>query len=238
MKKLLPFLLVVLFLACTFEYGDGEDSEREMPDLIMENVVYIRVRSSDPIARFQAERAERFENIGLMKLQNFSFEQYGEKGAEANTFGSAGFASIDIESGDVFMENSVRLEIETENIVLETDQLDWKEEDRILTTRPDDEVRIFQDTGTSFTGIGLRVDARRQAWEFFGIVTGTYVSEEDESEEITDSEETETREFEQVPVIIDQIDEEELPEIREPVTEEKEQIIGEEGEVLSIDELK
>jgi len=173
-------VLCSLFISCTFDYGETDSSERTLPDLVMKNVEYVRVRSADPIARFQAERAERFEKQGIMRLQNFSFEQFGERGTEVNAYGSAGFASIDIGSGDIFMDNGVRLEVESEDIIIDTKQLEWKDEARMISSGENDEVYIFQKSGTSFSGIGLRADARRRTWDFTGAVRGTYIHEDDD----------------------------------------------------------
>jgi len=216
MKKaifLLSGLLIFLVCACTFEYDDDGDSNRETPDLVMINVEYVRVRSSDPIARVQAERAERFEGRGIMVLHNATFEQFGEKGSEINSFGMAGSASIDIDSGDVFMSNGVRLEIESEDIILETNQLDWRDDPRILSSGERDEVRIFQENGTNFTGIGLRADARSRSWVFSGAVSGTFISEDEE-------EDSEERELER------EARREELRQLR--IDREAEQVIYEE----------
>jgi len=178
----LYILLISLFTACTFDYGETGDSERENPDLIMENVEYVRIRSSDPIARFQAERAERYEIQGVMKLHNFSFEQYGEKGEEVNAIGKAGYAAVQIESGDIFMDNGVRIEVASEDIILETKQLEWKDEPKTLDSGAENEVTIYQESGTNFIGIGLHVNARNRTWEFFGNVIGTFISDEEEEE--------------------------------------------------------
>jgi len=187
MKKIVIILLhitiVSFFSACTFDYGETGATERENPDLIMENVEYVRIRSSDPIARFKAERAERYEKQGVMKLHNFSFEQYGEKGTEVNALGEAGYASVNIESGDIFMDNGVRIEVESEDIILETKQLEWKDEPRTLASGAQNEVNIYQKSGTHFIGIGLFVNARNRTLEFSGNVHGTFVSEEEEEEE-------------------------------------------------------
>jgi len=185
------FSLVILLtaLGCTFDYGELESSERTLPDMIMENVDYVRIRSSDPIARIQAERVERYEKQGIMKLQNFTFEQFGERGEEVNASGMAGLASVDIESGDISMVNGVKIDVESEDIIIETFQLDWKDETRLLSSGEDDDVFIFQENGTSFKGIGLRVDTRRRDWEFTGIVSGTYIFEDDDeadSEDVSD----------------------------------------------------
>jgi len=175
--------LFLLLGACTFDYGESESSGDDLPDLVMENVEYVRVRSSDPIARFQAERAERYEKQGLMKLKNIIFEQYGERGEEVNTFGKAGNASVDIETGDIFMDMGVRIKVESEDITIETFQLEWKDEQRTISSGEEDKVNIYRDDGTSFTGIGLRADARKRTWEFSGRAGGTFVQEDEDEVE-------------------------------------------------------
>jgi len=185
-------LIFLVFLAgCTFDYGENGSSEREMPDLVMANVEYVRIRAADPIARFEAERAERYEKQGLMKLEKFSFEQFGERGEEVNAMGKAGNASVNIRSGDIFMNNGVRLEVESEDIIIETFQLDWKDEKRLLSSGEQDKVNIYQQNGTSFTGIGLLVNTRARTWEFSGEAIGNYVYEEEEDEMETSSAEDE-----------------------------------------------
>jgi len=176
-------LFFLITLSCTFDYGETESEERELPDLVMLNVEYIRVRSADPIARVQAERAERYEKQGVMKLENFTFEQYGDRGHEVNTQGGAGNASVDINSGDIMMTNGVRLEVESEDIIIETNQLEWKDETHILSTGEEDDVDIYRENGTHFIGTGLTANARTRLFEFLGGVGGTYIQEDDEDEE-------------------------------------------------------
>jgi LPS export ABC transporter protein LptC len=186
MKKievLTGFIILFLLLGCTFDYGEKEPSGEEQPGLIMENVEYIRVRSADPRARFKAERAERYENQGIMRIQNMTFEQYGDRGKEINALGSAGYASVEIQSGDIFMDQNVRIDVETDDISIETYQLEWREEPHILSTPEENEVNIYQDNGTSFTGIGLYVETRSRQWEFKGDVGGLFVHDDDEEEE-------------------------------------------------------
>jgi len=174
------FIILLIFAGCTFDYGELEPAERDLPDLIMENVEYVRVRSADPIARFEAERAERYEKQGLMKLRKFSFEQYGDRGTTVNATGIGGNASADINSGDVFMNNGVWIEVESEDIIIETFQLDWKDEEKILSSGKNTEVTISQQNGTNFTGIGLLANTRERTWEFLGDSGGSYVFEDNE----------------------------------------------------------
>jgi len=174
------FFFLFSLSSCTFDYGEPDASNVEMPDLVMRNVEYVRVRSADPIAKIQAEQAERYDKQGIMKLQQYSFEQYGNRGNEVNSSGSGGNAEVNIDSGDIFMDNGVRLEVASEDIILETFQLEWKDKTRIFSTGEDNDVYISRQNGTIFKGVGLSADARKRTWEFVGEVSGTYIQDDDE----------------------------------------------------------
>ena len=190
-SSLLCFLLFALLMSCTFDYG-SQESDKNQPDVIMESVEYVRMRSADPQARFQAERAERYEERGIMELLNFSFEQFGSQGDDVNAYGRAGSGSVDIDSGDIRMDNMVRIEVESEDIVIETLWLEWKDKDRLLFGGDEEEVIVQQQNGTIFNGVGFRADARRRTWEFSSNVGGTYIHEDDEEEEVEEESDGET----------------------------------------------
>jgi LPS export ABC transporter protein LptC len=182
------FPLLFSLFSCSFDYGNQEGVDKNQPDLIMENVEYVRVRSADPQARFQAERLERYEERGIIELRNFSFEQFSSGGEEINASGRAGSASVEINSGNIRMDNDVRIDVETEDLAIETKWLEWKDKERTLTGGEKEAVNIYQESGTAFTGTGFHADARRRTWEFDGNVSGTYIYDDDEDE--TNIEET------------------------------------------------
>ena len=183
----LLLLLPLLCASCSFDYGNQDGADKGQPDIVMENVEYVRVRSADPQARFQAELLERYEERRIMELRNFSFEQFGNRGEDINAYGRAGSASVEIDSGDIRMDDGVRIDVDSEDLAIETQWLEWKDKDRILTSGEEDEVNVFQKDGTSFTGIGLHADARRRTWEFKGSVEGSYTYEEAEEESDTEA---------------------------------------------------
>jgi len=177
------------FINCSFDYGAPASSGSELPDLVMINVEYIRVKSSDPIAKFNAERAERYEKQGVMKLENLSFEQYGgEDGTEVNVTGQMGYASVTIQSGDIFMDNGVILEVESEDVVIDTAQLEWKDETRILSSNEENIVNISRQNGTNFSGTGIVMNSRKRSWEFLGAAGGTYIHVDDDADESAEME--------------------------------------------------
>jgi LPS export ABC transporter protein LptC len=174
-------LLIVLLASCSFNYGN-EGSDKSQPDIVMENVEYVRMRSADPQARFQAERAERYEERRIMELLNFSFEQFGSQVEDVNASGRAGSGTVEIDSGDIRMDNTVRIEVESEDIAIETLWIEWKDNDRVLFGGNEEEVVIQQKNGTTFTGIGFRADAGRRTWGFSGSVEGTFIHDDDKEE--------------------------------------------------------
>jgi len=189
LRVLHGFIFFFLLSSCSFDYGNQDGADKNQPDIIMENVEYVRVRSADPQARFLAERLERYEERGIIELRNFSFEQFGSGGEEVNAYGRAGSASVEIDSGDIRLDDGVRIDVDTEDLAIETQWLEWKDKDRTLTGGEEEEVSIYQESGTAFTGIGFHADARRRTWEFAGNVSGTYIQDDDEEEE-SDAEET------------------------------------------------
>jgi LPS export ABC transporter protein LptC len=174
--------LCFLFLACSFDYGGAGGADKKQADIVMDNVEYVRVRSLDPQARLQAERVERYEERRVMELKNFSFEQFGNHGEEINASGRAGSALFEIDSGDIRMEDGVRLEVDSEDIAIETEKLEWKDKERTLTGGAGEEVHVFQDNGTSFTGVGFQSNARSRSWSFSDTVSGTYIHDDDDDE--------------------------------------------------------
>jgi len=181
-RKILYFFcvfLVLILCSCTFDYGDKESFGDDIPDLVMVNVEYVRVRSADPLARIQAELFERYDRQNVMKLQNIVFEQYGERGEEVFVYGKAGNAVVNIGSGDIIMDMNVNMEVKTEDVMLETRSIEWKDEPRHLFSGENEIVRIYRSNGTRFSGTGLFINARMRAWDIFHNASGVFIHDDD-----------------------------------------------------------
>ena len=96
----LPYALLsaLLFAACSFDYSSVSGSENEKADIVMEDIEYVRVRGGDPLVRFRAEYAERWEERQIMNLREFSFEQMEDRGDNIDAEGRAGAAVVQLES--------------------------------------------------------------------------------------------------------------------------------------------
>lgn len=180
---LFPLFTALLLAGCSFDYGSSLSGEEETPDIIMNDVDYVRIRDGEPQVRFKAELAERYEESRIMELKNFSFEQFERRGGEVNAAGRAGEAHVELDSGNINLGGGVTLAVESEDVVIETGKLDWKDEERDLSGSESDEVRINRANGTSFSGWGFSANARSRAWGFSGGISGTYIHDDDEEEE-------------------------------------------------------
>jgi LPS export ABC transporter protein LptC len=176
--SLLTFMLI--FFGCTFDYGNVPAEDNGMPDITMNDVEYVRVRNAEPVVRFQAQRAERYEKRQLMELRDFSFEQFGNNGEEVNVAGRAGTASVELESGNIRLGGGVSIAVDSEDITMETESLDWQDKERSLSGEAEGPVKILRENGTSFTGWGLTANTRSRTWEFSGGVEGTYIQDDEE----------------------------------------------------------
>jgi LPS export ABC transporter protein LptC len=178
-------LLVMFFLllpGCTFDYGNAPVEDTNTPDIVMNDVEYVRVRSADPVVRFQAQLAERYEKRQTMELRDFSFEQFGNHGEDINAAGRAGAASVELDSGNIRLGGGVSIAVDSEDITIETERLDWQDRERVLSGEKEGPVNVLRENGTSFTGWGFTANARSRTWEFLGGVEGTYIHDDDEEE--------------------------------------------------------
>ena len=181
--KRLIFVVWVSFgiLACSFDYGEGSSDNDNQPDIIMKEVEYVRVRNGDPIVRFKAELAERYEKRQTMEIKNFSFEQFENKSDEVNAIGRAGTASVELDSGNIRMGDGVRLEVDSEDITIETQRLDWRDEEKELSAG-DERVTMHRSDGTNFWGQGFSANTRNRTWGFSSGIEGTYFWEDEDKE--------------------------------------------------------
>jgi LPS export ABC transporter protein LptC len=176
-------ILAGLLGACSFDYGDAESDQGNLPDIVMKDVEYVRVRKGNPLVRFTAESAERYEKRQTMELTNFSFEQFEPQGVEINAVGQAGTASVELDSGNIRLRDGVRLTVETEDITLETEGLDWQDQERLLLGEETAPVDMRRSDGTNFSGQGFSADIRNRTWSFASGIKGTYIWEDDEEAE-------------------------------------------------------
>jgi LPS export ABC transporter protein LptC len=180
-KTLAPALIILCFFSsCSFDYGDAALQNSDQPDIEMSDVEYVRVRNGEPLLRFTAESVERYEKKQTMELSQCTFEQFQNQGSEVNIAGSAGKAHAETDTGNIQLENGIRVEVKSEDITIETEHLYWRDQPRTVSSKEDDTVHIARSDGTSFDGTGFSADARNWTWEFKSGISGIYFQNDDE----------------------------------------------------------
>jgi hypothetical protein len=89
---------------------------------------------------------------------------------------------VELDSGNIRLEGGVSLAVDSEDITIETEKLNWRDRERVLSGDEEGAVNILRENGTSFTGWGFTANARNRTWEFSGGVEGSYTHDDDDEE--------------------------------------------------------
>jgi LPS export ABC transporter protein LptC len=171
-----------LFAACTFDYGDENSGDSTFPDITMENLEYYRVKKGLTIAKMDADIGERYEKRHLMELKNFNFEQYDTTNGNIDAMGMGGNAAVEMDTGNIRMTGNVHIKVESEDMIIDTESLDWKDKSKTLTGPSNGPVHIEKSDGTDVRGVGFSADLRSRTWLFSSNVEGVYNLEDTEDE--------------------------------------------------------
>jgi len=178
---LAAIFLAAILPACSFNYDTVSQDDNE-PNLIMEEVEYTRIVNGNPEIRLRAKEVRQYEAKHIMELDDLTFEQYNAapEGQEAipavNAQGQAGRASLETDSGNVFMNGGIAIEVASEDISIKTEELSWQDKERVLLAPGT--VNITRSNGTSLKGTGFSADIRKRTWEFESTVEGSVEDEE------------------------------------------------------------
>lgn len=168
--------------ACSLDYSQvtvSEEMSEQVPDSILHEFSYTVVEGGKPSVRVDAERAEFFEKSDRTYVTGLTFREYDEQG-ELVTEGTADYAEFHTDTESAELEGGLRFYSSTEEATVETEYLYWDNEEKLLTGREDDRVRIEEDSGSRLDGIGFEADVRRRLIDFAGPVSGRFVSDSDE----------------------------------------------------------
>jgi len=180
--KPLIIVMALFTAACSFDY-DTQTGDNEDPDLIMTYAEYVRIENSNPIFKVDADEVRRYEAKHAMEMDNFAFEQYNaaqedsEKIPDVNVRGFAGKARVETDTNNFSMSRGVYLEVNSEDVVLETGDISWKDKERLLNAPG--KLSVTRSNGTTLAGVGFTVDARKRSWEFESDVEGSIVDDDD-----------------------------------------------------------
>jgi LPS export ABC transporter protein LptC len=154
----------------------------DTPDLMFEDLEYVRVEDGNPIARIRADVANRYESRTAMEISGMQFEQLVERGEKTDAVGRAGKADINTNTNDLSLKEGVTIHSEKEDVTIQSSTLEWENESRQLHAGEDELVTIEKSDGTIVRGRGFKANARSRSWTFDTSIEGTYVHEDEDED--------------------------------------------------------
>jgi len=176
----LAAFFVFLAAACSFNYDTAAQNDDDA-NLVMETVEYTRIVNGNPEIRVTAKEVRRYETKHVMEMDDFSFEQYnaapaGARVHDVNARGRAEKAAMETDTNNFSMGGGVNIEVISESITIETEEVSWRDADRTL--KAPGMVYITRSDGTTLTGAGFSADLSARTWEFESAVEGSIVEDD------------------------------------------------------------
>jgi LPS export ABC transporter protein LptC len=175
-------LASVLPLSCSFDYEGATIDEalaEETPESRIVGLSQTVVENGTTSFEIEAESVEVYEGHTKTVAYGVRFREYDAEG-DLLTEGRADRAVFRNETEDAEFEGNVRLHAVKEELVVETDRVEWNSEERRLLTPPDSRVRLEKEDGSFLEGRGFEADLRRRYVRFQAAVKGYYVVNDEE----------------------------------------------------------
>ncbi|MDR2767947.1 MAG: LPS export ABC transporter periplasmic protein LptC [Treponema sp.] len=181
-------LAALLFMAhgsCSFNY-DNQTPDKDEPNLILDEVEYVRVQDGNPSIKLAAREVRRYEDKQLMEIDTLSFTQFdrapafSEKLPEVNAQGRAGAARVEMDTMNLSMNGGVEIEVISEDMKIVTAEVSWQDAERRLDAPG--KIGITKSDGTALTGAGFSADIRRKTFEFASDVEGVTIDEDNDGQ--------------------------------------------------------
>ena len=156
--------VAVVMCGCSLDYGEAmieEEFSEEIPDTILIEFTHTVVEDDQVVVVLQAERAETYAKRHTTSLSGVRFYEYNDQG-EIITEGRADRASFHTESQDAEIVGAITFHSVAEGMSIYAEHLFWEMENKILTSDPQESVRIDKEDGSFLEGKGFEADFRRK----------------------------------------------------------------------------
>ncbi|MCE5255878.1 MAG: LPS export ABC transporter periplasmic protein LptC [Spirochaetaceae bacterium] len=178
-RFLVVLVLVVLLPGFLSSCSIGEEEETEsvadkgQPDVIFYNFSREEIENGVVVFTARAEKAEYFEDQGILFIYNIHFENRGKTGGKPIAIGEADKAIYHEDSGDVEFQNYVQIQSVGEDASFEAKELRYNAASQTIEGGMDDPVIAKVGRDLFFYGSGFFADIEGRAFSFRNGVQGT-----------------------------------------------------------------
>lgn len=177
-RTFISFIIIILLFSCTLDYSDSDLTDElsaEIPDMEIFDYESVEIRDGEPALKITAGEAQFYNSKEETYLKDVQFFNYED--SEISSQGKTDSAILKMKSGDASLSGNIIIESEEDDSFLTAETLNWTDEEKRLTSEPDDQVTVKDKEGSEMKGIGFSADLKRNTIEFNGKIEGEYVSE-------------------------------------------------------------
>ncbi len=171
----------MLAASCSVNYDTVYETEGTVPELMLDDAVFSRVRDSKSVAEIQSKRLEEFKDGGVVLAKDIQFTTKTD-GGEVSSFGSAGLMKADPQKEVYEFFNGIKIEAPEKGLVIEGESLRWNGKSEQLVGERGKPLTIKKD-GMTLRGSGFSASAVSQSFSFSSNVSGIYVEKKSEEKE-------------------------------------------------------
>lgn len=174
----IPVLAAALCAACSVNYDNIYETEGTIPELMLDDAVFKRIKDGKINSQIQSGRLEEFKDSGKVLAREIQFETKNDDG-KVNSFGSAGLMKADTKKEIYEFFNGIHIEAPERGIEIDGESLRWNGKTEQLVGEKGKSLTIKKD-GISLSGKGFSASAVSESFSFASSVYGNYKDEEEE----------------------------------------------------------
>jgi LPS export ABC transporter protein LptC len=178
-KLLFPALFSILSITCSLDYSEADLSEsfsEDIPDIIIEGYEAVEIRKNSPSLKIEAGKALFYNQKEETHLSDVDFYNY--KDNEITSHGRTENAILKMKSGDANMSGGILIESAEDESRLTAESLNWKDQEKTLTSGLDEKVQVIDKDGSTLEGKGFSADIKSKSIIFEGEISGAFISEQ------------------------------------------------------------
>ncbi len=163
----------MLFLSCSFDYGNGAADTAPVPGLVMETARAERYENSRLSVVIEADVLEMYDTDRIWSGSGVYFLQYAQDGTgllEAE--GSAGLLLVEDAKKRYTLGGGTRFRYYPDGITLAAPDLRWDKSSSLLQGPEDGMVLLEKDDGSRVEGRGFSADTLERSYRFGSSVSG------------------------------------------------------------------
>lgn len=161
-----------LLFSCSLSQEDSFVARTlELPDLRLTNAVYVNKGTDENPITVYAQEISLYNKTNKASITGLTFTQKDAQG-EIEIQGRADSAEVDTKTYDAYLQGNIRVEKPSEELVIEADNLRWKEDEMILLSEGDAIVRLSYQDNKTVAGQGFYGDLKHSEFEFTKLLSG------------------------------------------------------------------